>query len=211
MKSRCTLVFARAPVPGKTKTRLITALGAAQAARLHELLLRETVIKACQIPGTTVQLWCTPDTSHPAFAGLAQELGVGLFAQEGADLGCRMQYALDRALEQSFTPVLIGTDCPDLTAADLREAHTALEDGCDAVLGPAQDGGYVLIGMRSRAPGLFEGIAWGSNAVLQETRNRLASLGHSWHELPQHRDVDRPEDLEWLRRSRPDLLDRIRT
>jgi glycosyltransferase A (GT-A) superfamily protein (DUF2064 family) len=92
--------------------------------------------------------------------------------------------------------VLIGCDCPGLDGEDLGEALSALREGYDAVVGAAEDGGYVLLGLRHPAPALFAGMAWGSGRVLMDTRTRLHALGWRWHELKTHWDVDRPEDLE---------------
>jgi hypothetical protein len=109
-----------------------------------------------------------------------------------------MHRALARALRGAERAVLIGADCPALTPAYLREAIAALE-GADVVLGPARDGGYVLVGARRVAPALFDGIAWGSSRVLDEQRACLRALGWRWSELATLWDVDRPEDLERVR------------
>jgi hypothetical protein len=119
---------------------------------------------------------------------------VSLHLQQGDDLGERMARALSRAMPA----IVMGSDCPSLTPADLREAAAALDWGVDAVLGPARDGGYVLLGLRRIDASLFEGITWGTDTVLQETRSRLRSLGWRWHELPTRFDIDRPEDLRLL-------------
>jgi hypothetical protein len=94
--------------------------------------------------------------------------------------------------------VLVGTDCPALTADYLAQAFALLDGGADAVVGPAEDGGYILIGLRRTDKRLFDGVAWGTASVLDETRARLAALGWSWQELETLWDVDRPEDLERL-------------
>ncbi len=95
--------------------------------------------------------------------------------------------------------LLMGTDCPSLTADDLQESAEVLRRGVDAVIGPAEDGGYVLIGLRRHTPELFTGIPWGTGAVLPRTRERLSGLGWKWHELSEQWDVDRPEDIERLK------------
>lgn len=189
------LIFARAPIPGQAKTRLIPALGAEGAAALHARLCRRTLELAVWSGLACVDLWCSPDAGHPFFAECRQTFGVDLKTQRGADLGERMAGALADALTASRHAVLIGTDCPELDAHDLQQAFDALAQDHDAVLGPAADGGYVLIGLRAPAPRLFEAIDWGSGRVLAQTRQRLAQLGLTWHELPVRRDLDRPEDL----------------
>lgn len=193
------LVFARAPVPGASKTRLVPALGAAGAAALSERLLLRTLSVA---RGHALELWCIPSTAHPVFAHCGREFGLELRSQRGADLGERMAAALEDALARAPWAVLIGTDCPELTAGDLRRAAQVLQEGADAVLGPAADGGYYLIGLRRPLANLFPGVPWGTDAVLAETRRRLGESGCHWEELPVRRDLDRPEDLACF----PDLF-----
>ena len=97
--------------------------------------------------------------------------------------------------------ILIGSDCPALTAADVRRAARLLR-GCDAVIAPAEDGGYPLIGLARSSPAVFAGVAWSTASVLEQTRERLAGLGWRWRELRTVWDVDRPEDLARLERER---------
>jgi glycosyltransferase A (GT-A) superfamily protein (DUF2064 family) len=113
-----------------------------------------------------------------------------------------------RALRRHPGAVLIGSDCPALRPSDLRAALRALRAGADAVLSPAEDGGYPLIGLRRVSRRLFDGVSWGSARVLEQTRRRLARLGWRWTELRTLWDVDRPEDVARLRRS--GLLSRAR-
>jgi len=188
------LVFAKAPVPGEVKTRLIPALGAQGAAALQARLTRRAVETALAANVAPVELWCSPDDRHPFF----HELPVARRVQRGTDLGERMADALCTALAQSRFAILIGTDCPTLTDDYLRDAAECLALGEDAVLGPAEDGGYVLIGLRRCEARLFEGIAWGTAEVLAATRARLAECGFHWHELPTLWDVDRVDDLARL-------------
>lgn len=187
------LVFAKAPVPGQVKTRLIPALGATKSAELHTRLCIATLDKAAGL--APVDLWGSPDTKHAFFSACRATYGVDLRVQRGADLGARMANAMNVALATARYAVLIGTDCPQLTRDDLKEAFQTLDEGCDAVLGPAMDGGYVLIGLARPAPRVFKDIDWGSDRVLAQTRARLAEATLTWRELPPRRDVDRPEDL----------------
>lgn len=201
-----TLVFARSPIPGRAKTRLIPALGMEGAARLHAALVWHTVAKATTVPGTEVHLCCTPGARHPLFAELAHRFPLQVSIQHGAGLGERMHHAIVNALNQGRSAVLVGTDCPDLGADDIASAHGMLATGQDAVLGPATDGGYYLIGLRRAQASIFSGIPWGTERVLELTRERLAAAGLSWSELPTRRDVDTPRDLDWLSRVQPELL-----
>lgn len=189
------VVFARAPVPGEAKTRLIPRLGARGAAHLHATLI-ERSLETAQVAGLgRVELCCAPDTAHPFFAACAERYGAVLTAQTTGDLGARMLCAFDRLVPRAGPALLIGTDCPALTPAHLREAAAALAAGHDAVLGPAEDGGYVLVGLGRTSPRVFDGIEWGGPDVMRETRTRLAALGWRWHELAELWDVDRPADL----------------
>lgn len=190
-------VFAKAPLPGLAKTRLIPALGAEGAAALQQRLIRHTLATAAR-SGLATALWCHPDTAHPFFAVCAGEFTVDLRAQQGRDLGERMHHALCSGLAGDGVALLIGTDCPALAAADLRAAANALTADCDAVLGPAADGGYYLIGLRRPLPTLFHDMPWGTADVLARSRDRLRAAGLHWHELPLRHDIDTPDDLSHL-------------
>jgi len=213
-------VFAKAPVPGQVKTRLHPALGSAGAAALQRALIERTLTLAtAAYPGTVdqIELWCAPDTTHPFFAECAQRFPITLRTQPTADLGLRMQQALADALARDCLPVLVGTDCPALTVAELAQAFDALGGSetdsalcaADIVLLPTEDGGYALIGARRLVTALFDGIAWSTSEVSAQTRSRIAALGWRLHELETGWDVDRPHDLVRLRALVPALLDNI--
>ena len=192
------LVFAKAPQPGKVKTRLIPALGAEGAADLHKHMVKRALLAATESALGAVELWCAPDARHPFFAQCRREFGVALRSQRGHNLGERMRRAFDASLERSPRAILVGSDIPALDAGYLRNADWALRDGCDCVLGPAEDGGYVLIGLVRPDPELFHGIRWGGPDVLAETRRRIARLQRRCRELRLLLDIDRPADLERL-------------
>ncbi len=195
------LVFAKAPVPGRVKTRLVPALGEDGAAQLHRELVERTLETASMAGLGAIELCCAPDTSDAFFSACAKRYGLRLRAQGEGDLGMCMARALTRALASGTPGLLIGCDCPVLTPAYLREAAAALAGGADAVFGPAEDGGYVLVGLaRMPTARLFENISWGTASVMQETRARLGQLGWRWRELATLWDVDRPEDLPRLHR-----------
>ena len=190
-------VLAKAPIPGLAKTRLIPRLGADRAARLQDALTGHAVRTALAAGLGSLTLWCTPDAQHPAFAALARNTNVALRTQRGADLGARMAHAVSEHAARG--PVLLtGTDCPALTAEHLRAAAAALAAGDDAVLFPAEDGGYVLVGLTESHPALFEGIPWGGERVMEATRERLHAIGLRWSEPATLWDLDRPEDLDRL-------------
>jgi len=137
----------------------------------------------------------THAATRPLFESLADRWPLEIRLQQGGDLGQRMYHALQSALRQAAFAVLIGTDCPAMNAAYLQRACQPLDDGSAVVLGPADDGGYVLIGVRSCDERLFRAIPWGSNRVLQLTRERLRALQLRHTELDSLWDLDRPEDL----------------
>jgi rSAM/selenodomain-associated transferase 1 len=188
------LVFARPPLEGRVKTRMIPAIGSAGATRLYRRMLLDTLATVRDTPADHRQLWSSEDGDDNALAELAREYGLSLHQQHGDNLGQRMHAALAAALRAADRAVLIGSDCPQIDTAYLQAAFEALEQ-CPVVIGPARDGGYVLIGLRRPAAGLFDGIPWGSHRVMSSTRQRLRRAGHRWHELPPLRDVDRAEDL----------------
>jgi rSAM/selenodomain-associated transferase 1 len=192
------LVFARAPVPGRTKTRLVPALGAEGAARLHRALVRHALQAGAAAAPGGLELWGTGDDPDDELATLAGAVGADLHWQPDGDLGLRMKTALADAIARQGAAIVMGSDCPWLDADGLREAGDALARH-DAVLGPADDGGYVLFGMRRVEDVLFDDMPWGTQRVLGQTRERLRSLEWDWHELASRSDVDRPEDLPRLR------------
>lgn len=193
-------VFAKAPIAGQAKTRLIPRLGADGAAKLHSALTRHALATALAADLGPVSLWCTPDCNHPEFQRRKEEFGVDLHEQTGADLGMRMFQAFTQLCAHSNV-LFIGTDCPVLTVGELRAAAHLLARKSAVVLIPAEDGGYVLIGLRRPAIQLFTDMPWGGEQVLRITRERLQHAGLCWDELPPSWDVDRPADLDRLRAS----------
>lgn len=188
-------IFAKAPIPGFVKTRLVPALGADGAARLHRRMVRQTLETAIRAGIGGVTLWCTPNAQHGFFQALRMARGVDCLVQAIGDLGQRMHIAF-RVHCARGPLLLIGTDCPMLRPSHLRKAALALLDGQDAVFYPAEDGGYVLVGLRQPQPELFEGILWSTPAVMPQTRLRARALGLSVREFETLWDVDRPADLE---------------
>jgi uncharacterized protein len=187
-------ILAKAPLPGLAKTRLIPALGAAGAARLQRLFTRRALHTALAAQLGPVSLWCTPDVQHRSFRALAARHPVTLQTQPAGDLGQRMHQAFDTLCPHGPL-LLIGTDCPALTPAHLRAAAQAVVDGHDAVVQPAEDGGYVLIGLRQPQPALFEHMTWSTAQVIQHTRQRALAQHLSLCEAPTLWDVDLPADL----------------
>ena len=189
-------ILAKAPRPGLAKTRLIPHLGEEGAAALQRWLLQRAVATALAADTGPVELWCAPDERHPEFDTCRALGSLRLRRQPEADLGGRMLAAVAQAPAQPT--LVVGTDCPLLTPELLRLAAGCLRGGDDAVVLPAEDGGYVLIGLREASAVPFSRIDWGSARVMAQTRERLAEAGWRWSEPATLWDVDRPEDFERL-------------
>jgi len=193
------MIFCKAPIPGQVKTRLIPKLTAEQAAELHIELSIKTLQRATQNNLCPVQLWCSPTTDHAFFTASAATYPITLQQQQGVDLGERMHHAFCSALADYSHALLMGCDCPSLTEQDLEQALTALNQENKVVIAPAEDGGYVLVGLNQPHPELFDNMPWGTARVLDQTRNRIEHYKLRHHELSEQWDLDTPEDLERYR------------
>lgn len=195
------IIFTRYPEPGKTKTRLIPVLGQQGASNLHRMMTQATMkmlqpltkssflyLKICFTGGSQdlMESWLGKDLSYQR--------------QVGEDLGDRMKFVFQtECCDKMQRVIIIGTDCPDLNEGIIRQAFASLEES-DLVLGPAQDGGYYLIGLKQVYAELFSNISWGTNLVLAETLEMAQNLNLKTFLLPMLRDIDRPEDLaEYLK------------
>ncbi len=193
--SAALIIFSKAPVAGRVKTRLVPTITSEDAASLYKTLLTKTLICATQTNFTTIELMIDGDLSHPFFKNITSQYPVRLSQQSGNDLGQRMFYAFGDALKKKPFAVLIGSDCPTLTCADIEQAGSLLQSGQDIVLGPAEDGGYYLIGLRKNKLQLFENITWGTDSIFAETMRRAQQLHLKCGLLPKRWDLDRPADL----------------
>ena len=192
------VVFAKAPVAGFAKTRLIPALGAEGAAALAGRMLHHSLTQALAAGVGTVELCMSPAPNNAAWQGVMLPQAVQCSSQGEGDLGARMSQAIDRNLALQQGPVLVtGTDCPSLTAERIAEASRQLAQH-NAVLIPAADGGYVLIGLQASCPSLFIDMAWSTPAVATETLRRMASLRLRIWQGPVLHDIDEPADLAHL-------------
>jgi len=186
--------FAREPVAGAVKTRMIPHLSPPEACALHSELVLWTAATLVAARVGRVELAVAGALGHSLFQDCL-DLGVaGLTLQRGADLGARMYNALVAGLDRFERVVLVGSDCPSIDGDYLRQALLALDQD-DIVLGPAADGGYTLVGARRVPREMFEGISWGTAAVFNETTLRLQRSGVAWSALPVLHDIDRPGDL----------------
>lgn len=189
-------IFTRYPEPGKAKTRLIPALGAVAAAELHRQMTERTLTQVQLLQQSyplTVEVWFAGGDLNQMQSWLGEALQYQ--PQPDGDLGHRMAQAFQSAFDQNIkAAVIIGTDCPELSAELLTKAFQALQQ-TDLVLGPANDGGYYLIGLRRFVPQLFQSIAWSTERVFQQTIDIANRLNVSHTCLPVLTDIDRPEDL----------------
>jgi rSAM/selenodomain-associated transferase 1 len=192
------VIVAKAPRAGDVKTRLCPPLSAEAAAALARCFLLDTIARVRGLAGARPAIAFTPDTERRLFEELAP--GIPLVAQRGDDLGARMRHGLDASLRGGCAGALvIGTDAPTLPAAFLQEAvELVVRPEIDVVLGPSDDGGYYLIGMRRVWPVLFDAMPWSTAHVLPETLRRAATHGLRVACLPSWFDVDTPEDLDRL-------------
>lgn len=190
------VIFAKAPLPGMVKTRLIPLLGEKGAARLAKQLLEKTISEALDAGLGRPELCVSPAPSDSRWEGhLPSE--VHLSDQGDGDLGQRLANAASRVLAQGERIILVGTDCPELDAGRIRAAATLLGSH-DAVIYPARDGGYVLLGLARTDPSLFSDIAWSTGTVAATTIARIRALGWSLRVGDTLRDIDEPEDLQTM-------------
>lgn len=195
------LIFTKSPILGTVKTRLQPDYSVEQSLNIHTALLEKTLGLTNNLKNIDIELCCTPSRNTLFFLNCENNYPIELTNQSGADLGERMALSMSVALQTYEKVIIIGTDCPDIDETYINDAFSAL-DYVDAVIGPAVDGGYVLLGLRKFSIEIFKNISWGSDTVYIQTENNLESLDWSYKELPIMHDIDRPEDLH----RHPDLL-----
>lgn len=195
--SQCSLlIFTKAPELGRVKTRLAATVGETSALAVYQLLLNSVLDTAqvLQRQGWGAQLWVAGDPQHGAFIPYYQQGFVG-YQQQGADLGARLLLGVEQALQGSESVLVVGGDCPSLQPGYLLQARYLLHQA-DVVIGPAWDGGYVLLGMRQPYAELFSEIDWGTEQVLQQTLERCEQQGLSIALLPGVSDIDEWPDVQ---------------
>jgi rSAM/selenodomain-associated transferase 1 len=196
---RTLLIFIKNPIPGHTKTRLAATVGDERALRMYGRLLDYTRGVTQEVDARRLLFYSDRITADDDWPQADFEKHV----QSGADLGERMENAFAQAFQDSDRVLIIGSDCPGIQPRLLERAFAAL-DNHDVVLGPAEDGGYYLLGLRRMVPALFRDMAWSISSVAQETRDRVHAAGLSLYELPVLRDVDYLEDWEYYGWTVPD-------
>lgn len=189
------IVFCKAPVAGQVKTRLMPELDAQQAADIHTELSNQTLSLLHKAKLCPVQLWCSPDINHDFFNQCVDSFGVSLHLQQGNDLGERMHHAMSNALEIFSSVLLIGCDCPSFEHHDFELAIAELEKN-DIIIAPAEDGGYVMIGLKRSLPSLFLNMTWSHGNVYRNTLKQLDKLDLKFYESRKQWDVDTYNDLQ---------------
>ncbi len=192
------VLFCKAPEVGAVKTRLFPSLSKEDAARLHAACIADTLRLTDKLDVQRA-LACAPSIHHPFFVECARQRPLELIQQAGGDLGERMKSVLTWGFLRGFEKiVLIGCDSPTLPTAFIREAFHRL-GRASCVLGPSGDGGYYLLGAYGSVPDLFGEIPWGTSQVMTQTLRKLNAQKRSCHLLPFWYDIDRPEDLLFLK------------
>lgn len=198
------LLFGKLPRLGRVKTRLVPPLSSEQALRLYRAFLDDQLAFVRSFTDRAHVAWWTDEQLQPAERSALSPLGeIDLHLQGPGDLGARMSRAFDQTCGRgSGATVIVGADTPTLPPGHVGEAFAVLERGAAAVIAPAEDGGYVLIGLNASRPDLFENVPWGGADVAAETRRRAAAIGIDLVEISPWYDVD---ELTSLRRLRDDL------
>lgn len=198
MRATAVVVFAKAPRVGAVKTRLCPPLSPAAAARLYRCFLLDTLDRVQAVRGVTLAVAYAPRDARAFFA--AARPGMLLVSQGGGDLGARMARVVRYLVARGFAAVVIvGADSPTLPLRHLRAAIQLLGTAAaDGVIGPSEDGGYYLIGLRAPCPALFAGVSWGTGRVLAQTLVKARRAGYRLRLLPAWYDVDTVADLHRL-------------
>ncbi|MGB5316375.1 MAG: TIGR04282 family arsenosugar biosynthesis glycosyltransferase [Robiginitalea sp.] len=187
---RALLIFTRNPVPGKCKTRLAATIGDQAALDIYVFLLQHTASQCAGLPGVEKIVYFSDSIGDGAIWDTDT---FDYRLQQGADLGLRMQQAFKDAFTAGYREVIvIGSDLLDLSTSDLQNAFDLLSEN-EAVLGPAEDGGYYLLGLKKNIPGIFQNKTWGTKTVLQDTLNDLRKFKTAV--LPARNDIDQYEDI----------------
>ena len=191
------LCFCKYPDPGAVKLRLASSLGKELAAVIYKGLLEHIVQTICA-GGHECALYCYPDTQHAFFRYCRNKYHISLYKQEGSDLGTRMFNAINTHLNDARHVVLVGSDCPELESSYISKAFRLLEAGNDIVLGPTNDGGYALVGVKKVNKSVFSDISWSTSKVLQQTQGKIKDLHWKSAYMPPVRDIDTFSDYRYF-------------
>jgi len=206
-------IFFKAPIAGKVKTRLIPNIGVEASVEVHKRLcdgvidtvmtFAETARQKNSDIALQVEFWTDLDINHPYIQGKAAQYGVSVYQQHGKDLGQKMCFSMAQGLCSADQVLVVGGDCFSLTEDYLQSAFDTLSSK-DTVFGPADDGGYILIGATSMSMGLLDNIRWGESTVLAASMDRVKSFDKSVGLLDMRWDIDTWGDIQ---RHAPELLE----
>lgn len=190
-------LFAKAPVAGRVKTRMLGHLSEQQCLDLHQDLIRHVCAEAARLPSAHFVVEMHVTAPHAFFDEQCRAYGFEWRLQQGADLGARMTHAVTEGLTRFSAVILLGCDCPFVGSDSIEALNAALATNPAAMI-PATDGGYVALALKRSAPSLFSDMAWGTEQVAADTRQRIEQLGWRYTELATSHDIDRPADLSRL-------------
>lgn len=201
-KSRLPLyLFAKAPIPGKVKTRMYPYLSDIQSAQLATLMLEQSIAKVCQFWHGKLILTVSPSIDEPLFQNFARNNKLDLEAQISGDLGKRLLFVLRNGIQQYGGAVVMGCDVPQISNQILAQVHRLLVEK-NNVIGPSSDGGFYLLALSALggklADGIFAGVDWGGEQVLSQVCGNFQRLGIGLSHCAELRDIDNWEDLCWL-------------
>ncbi|HFD32565.1 MAG TPA: glycosyltransferase [Gammaproteobacteria bacterium] len=200
------LIFTKLPLPGKCKSRLIEVLGKNGAANLQAKLVKKIIMDLSGFNLCPFEIWQSEPGDYFSQWLYKRNIKIPVHFQQGKDLGMRMVNAIEQTLREVSNVIIIGSDCLLYSYDYLATAITRLQNN-DVVIGPATDGGYVLIGMQQVFPMLFDGIHWGTDSVFEQTVAKLQAEKHRYHCLETLWDIDRSSDLNLVRQISPEIMD----
>lgn len=192
-------MFCKAPEPGSVKTRLAESIGIDLATELHREFSLHCIAMLSRARLAPVTLMCWPGVDHPFFQSCREAYGVELYPQAEGNLGMKMLKGFEAGLQTAKYALVLGTDCLVMEETVLQEALQSLIAGADGVVVPADDGGYVLLGLSTIKEELFDAMPWGESHLMEATRKVMSG---QWVELPPLWDVDRQDDLLRLANNR---------
>ncbi len=196
--SRCLIIFAKDPIPGKVKTRLTPHITPTEAAELYKAFITDIICNTLKLKCEQVTIAYTPSNAEAAFHSICGQ-SVNYLPQKGHNLGERMKNAFKHSFAKgSERTVIIGTDSPTLPSSYIQKAFDALNE-VPVTIGPTFDGGYYLIGLSEQNNAIFDDIDWSTSKVFGQTLARIHAMNKQLYALPPWYDVDTPDNLEFLR------------
>ncbi len=196
-KQNILICFCKHPEPGFVKSRLAKAIGEERASLIYEKLLLFTLLTVREV-NLDAYLYCFPNIHHELLEQYSNLYSISLRQQADGDLGAKMFHAMHEHINKDANVVLIGSDCLEIDADYILRAFNYLNSGYEIILGPAQDGGYALIGANKIDESIFKNICWSTTAVLDRTKQNISKLGWRYKCLSEVRDLDNIDDYEYF-------------